>query len=671
MRSRFWSVPRICALMACALLSGTGMQAQTVLTTIPVDGSSGLAVNPATNIIYASGPELNAIDGTTNAVTAIKAAFGNQVVVNPSTNTIYVVDSGDFCPDGCKPGTDYGHIFVVNGATNAVTTLAYDPNVQFHPVFAAVNPVTNKLYVANYLSNNITIVDGATNTMTTIGDSNTVVPVALAVNSTTNKIYVVTGDHVTVIDGATNAMTSVIDPNAVNPNAVVVNEATNKIYVANLGDDGQGNNNYGNITVIDGSDNSTTTVTDPNALAPGTPGCILGGSGCQFQPIAVDSATNKIYVANSGSFNGTTYNVTVIDGATNSTKTISDPNAYRPSLVTVDSTTNKIYVVNLGPALIGAYPYTPGSMTVIDGATNAVSTIINPTAGAVSLALDETTDRVYVGDGSNVTVIDAGAAPVSHNLGVVFQGAGSGTVTSNSPGINCGTDCAGVFNVGAVVNLTAVPASNSAFVGWGMSCSGSGACNVSMNSDQFVGANFVAQDFSIAAASTDLSVQPGGQVTDVLTITPLNVLPFAGTIQFACNMLTGNFGDTIPAPACTFSPASVSPGSNTASTTMTITAQPAAKLAAAGLLRNDRALFGLWLTPILGLTLLAGWKKQKRTHLMLCGGLLSLFLLQAACGGSGTSSGPPPPPPPQNFTAYVTATSGATQHVVQISVTVQ
>ncbi len=75
----------------------------------------------------------------------------------------------------------------------------------------------------------------------------------------------------------------------------------------------------------------------------------------------------------------------------------------------------------------------------------------------------------------------------------------------------------------------------------------------------------------------------GGQVTDVLTITLLNVLSFNGIIQFTCNMLTGNFGDTIPAPACTFSPASVSPGANTASTTMTVTAQPAAKLAAAGL----------------------------------------------------------------------------------------
>jgi hypothetical protein len=48
--------------------------------------------------------------------------------------------------------------------------------------------------------------------------------------------------------------------------------------------------------------------------------------------------------------------------------------------------------------------------------------------------------------------------------------------------------------------------------------------------------------------------------------------------------------------------------------------------------------------------------------------VLGLLLLQAACGGTSGSGPPPPPPPPQNFTAYVTALCGATQHVVQISV---
>ena len=73
----------------------------------------------------------------------------------------------------------------------------------------AVNPVTNKIYVANYGSNNVTVIDGATNATSTVaaGDH----PIAVAVNPVTNKIYVANygSNNVTVIDGATNATTTV------------------------------------------------------------------------------------------------------------------------------------------------------------------------------------------------------------------------------------------------------------------------------------------------------------------------------------------------------------------------------------------------------------------------------------------------------------------------------
>ena len=53
----------------------------------------------------------------------------------------------------------------------------------------AVNPVTNKIYVANYDSDNVTVIDGATNDTTT-GARRVVRPCAVAVNPVTNKIYV-------------------------------------------------------------------------------------------------------------------------------------------------------------------------------------------------------------------------------------------------------------------------------------------------------------------------------------------------------------------------------------------------------------------------------------------------------------------------------------------------
>ena len=73
----------------------------------------------------------------------------------------------------------------------------------------AVNPVTNKIYVANYGSNNVTVIDGATNATTTVAAGTS--PYAVAVNPVTNKIYVANhgSANVTVIDGATNGTTTV------------------------------------------------------------------------------------------------------------------------------------------------------------------------------------------------------------------------------------------------------------------------------------------------------------------------------------------------------------------------------------------------------------------------------------------------------------------------------
>src|SRR5688500_9569504 len=61
------------------------------------------------------------------------------------------------------------------------------------------------------------------------------------------------------------------------------------------------------------------------------------------------------------------------------------------------------------------------------------------------------------------------------NLQVQKSGTGSGTVTSNPTGINCGTTCSRSFSGGTSVTLSAVPASGSVFAGWsGGGCSGTG-----------------------------------------------------------------------------------------------------------------------------------------------------------------------------------------------------
>jgi len=55
-------------------------------------------------------------------------------------------------------------VTVIDGASNSTTTVS----VGNSPTCVAVNPVTNKTYVANYRNDSVTVIDGTTNFTTTI-----------------------------------------------------------------------------------------------------------------------------------------------------------------------------------------------------------------------------------------------------------------------------------------------------------------------------------------------------------------------------------------------------------------------------------------------------------------------------------------------------------------------
>jgi len=271
----------------------------------------------------------------------------------------------------------------VDGQT-VTTTL----NVGTQPNFVAVNPITDKIYGSNSASGGIFIIDGATNSITGVSGGIGSVPVAVAVNSNTNKIYVPDlFGYVTVIDGTTNDTTTVTV--GATPVAVAVNPLTNKIYVANT------SGSSGSVTVIDGTTNDTTTVT----------------VGAEPVAVAVNPVTNKIYIANqSGN------SVTVIDGATNNTATVSVDLA--PVAVAVNPVTNKIYITN----------QSGNSVTVIDGATN--NTVTVPVGLApFAVAVNPVTNKIYIANqsGNSVTVIDG----ATNNTVTVPVGLGPRAVAVN------------------------------------------------------------------------------------------------------------------------------------------------------------------------------------------------------------------------------------------------
>jgi hypothetical protein len=89
-------------------------------------------------------------------------------------------------------------------------------------------------------------------------------------------------------------------------------------------------------------------------------------------------------------------------------------------------------------------------------------------------------------DGATVTVTVGDSA----TLTISKYGDGSGTVTSNPTGIDCGTDCQHDYVLGTVVNLLAEPDAGSQFTGW----SGDADCAdsvVTMHGDRNCTASFV------------------------------------------------------------------------------------------------------------------------------------------------------------------------------------
>lgn len=282
------------------------------------------------------------------------------VDVNPATNKIYVANQNS------------NNVTVIDGATNSTVTVA----VGWAPQAVAVDAAINKIYVANANSNTVTVINGANNSTATVGVGSQ--PMAIAANPLTNKIYISNyrGNSVTVIDGATNSTSTVAVGNY--PQALAINQMTNRVYVVNSGS--------GNITVIDGATNSTSTVT-------------VGG---YPEALAINLQTNKIYVANYGS-----NSVTVIDGATKSSTTIGA--GLGPAAVAVNPVTNQIYVAN----------EQSGSVTIIDGANLSVNTVAvggNPNA----VEVDPVTNKAYLTNYlwyGTVTMID-GASDLTSTIPV-------------------------------------------------------------------------------------------------------------------------------------------------------------------------------------------------------------------------------------------------------------
>jgi len=142
--------------------------------------------------------------------------------------------------------------------------------------------------------------------------------------------------------------------------------------------------------------------------------------------IAVDSSTGLVYVGGSGTVRGQG-TVTVIDGASQAVEgSITVPAL--PRYIAVDPATNTVYAS------------TSSGLIVIDGATNTVTTTVPNVPGDAAIAVDPATDTVYAATGlggsvPGVAVIDGATNTITATIALA-----STTGLVNSLAVDAATD---------------------------------------------------------------------------------------------------------------------------------------------------------------------------------------------------------------------------------------
>ena len=222
-----------------------------------------VAASPSSGKVYVThtfGDQLSVIDGLTNAVADVKTGSSDLVAINPRKGTVYLLGyggAGKVLDEASSkfveiPVGRHGWGLTLNDATGALyiariesaDLAAIEPgssssviiSVGEIPCAIAVNAAGDRLYVANYGDDTVTVIDASAQrkiAVVPVGRH----PKAIAFDPIRSLVYVAnTGDGtVTVIDAATNGAVATL-PAGKNPFALAVVPGSNSLYVANESD---------------------------------------------------------------------------------------------------------------------------------------------------------------------------------------------------------------------------------------------------------------------------------------------------------------------------------------------------------------------------------------------------------------------------------------------------
>lgn len=319
----------------------------------PTTEVDAIATNPVTGKVYVVASNnaglftLVVIDAASGTVTATVTlpAFGTVMAVNPVVNKIYVANDSQ--------------LMIVDGASNAVST------TPLHPGFKtlAVNPATNQAYVAwfdPFGDPGIALIDANTNAVNRL-PVNPIPRGSMAFNTRTNRLYIADQRGLGVLDVRAGTYSIVVPtPGVIR---VAVDESLDKVFVSVAGESFDGTPNR--IVVVDGATHATAAVpinTTPTGEANG---------------LVVNPVTHKVY----GASNGANWLVE-IDASTLALTQVTIGN--NPYGLAIDPVANKVYA-----ALFGGK-----AVAVLEGATRTVTTIPFA-AGLFQAAAEPISGRVF------------------------------------------------------------------------------------------------------------------------------------------------------------------------------------------------------------------------------------------------------------------------------------
>ncbi len=493
------------------LLDGSmyGKDAGIYGTPVWVAGKTGQAIDFSGTGQYAIAPDSAPLD-VTDAVTITgwirPEKVANQIILK---KTIGTTASGF----GLSLGSNNKISFQINGGTSTVQSLtnyATDGTTWQH-VAATFDGTNLKIYINGILDNTTAVASTAITPNTT----------ALGIGAQS--------DGTTLYQGA-------LDDVRIFNRAMTMGEIQALIGVAPV-----------TLTVSKTGAGAGTVTSDPAGISCGSD-CTEAYPVSQLVTLTATPDPGSLFSGWSGACTGTGTCQVTMSAAKSVTAAFA---VYRPTISG-----------NTGVAGV-TLSYTDGTAKTAtsDGSGNYSFTVPYNWSGVVIPTL---TGYSFVPPSTNYTNVIADQtaqnyAPTqfSYSLTVSKTGSGSGTVTSNVTGIDCGSDCTEIYGHGTVVTLTATPVNAyNRLKSWsGGGCSGNGTCVVTMDAAKTVTAEFEVATFADVPFSHPRwayieALYDAGLTAGCTSSAPINYCPAQVMYreESAVFMLRGTFGTSYTPP---------------------------------------------------------------------------------------------------------------------------